>query len=118
VVDDADQGIQEVVRGDDLLASTPRQAHLADLLGLARPAWAHVPLVLGVDGDRLAKRHGAVTLAALAATGVSVERVRSHLAASLGLAQDGEVVTMAQVLERFDAELVPTEPWVLDRPLG
>jgi glutamyl-tRNA synthetase len=118
VVDDADQDVEEVVRGDDLLASTPRQAHLADLLGLARPAWAHVPLVLGADGERLAKRHGAVTLAALAATGVGAERVRSRLAASLGLAQDGEVVTMAQVLERFDPELVPTTPWVLDRPRG
>ena len=63
VVDDAAQGIGEVVRGDDLLASTPRQVQLARLLGLPVPAYAHVPLVLGPDGSRLAKRHGAVTLA-------------------------------------------------------
>ena len=63
VVDDAEQGVGEVVRGDDLLPSTAGQALLCDLLGLERPAWAHVPLVLGPDGARLAKRHGAVTLA-------------------------------------------------------
>ena len=71
VVDDAEQGVGEVVRGDDLLPSTAGQALLCDLLGLPRPAWAHVPLVLGPDGARLAKRHGAVTLADLAAAGWS-----------------------------------------------
>ena len=66
VVDDAASGVTEVVRGADLLASTPRQAHLADLLGLERPSWMHVPLAVGADGARLAKRHGAVTLAGFA----------------------------------------------------
>jgi glutamyl-tRNA synthetase len=112
VVDDADQGVQEVVRGDDLLTSTPRQAHLADLLGLARPTWAHVPLVLGPDGARLAKRHGAVTLADLAATGVAPAEVRAELAASLGLATAGEPVTMADLVRRFDPAALPTAPWV------
>lgn len=118
VVDDHAQGVEEVVRGDDLLDSTPSQAHLLDVLGLPRPGWAHVPLVLGPDGERLAKRHGAVTLADLAAFGVDVDRVRDRLAASLGLAGEGEAVTMAQLLERFDPARLPTEPWVLDRPLG
>ena len=112
VVDDADQGVEEVVRGDDLLTSTPRQAHLADLLGLPRPTWAHVPLVLGPDGERLAKRHGAVTLADLAAQGIGPERVRSELAASLGLAAAGEPVEMADLLARFDPDAVPRTPWV------
>ena len=62
VVDDADQGIEEVVRGDDLLDSTPRQLFLAGLLRVSPPRHAHVPLVLGPDGARLAKRHGDVTL--------------------------------------------------------
>ena len=62
VVDDADQGIEEVVRGSDLADSTPRQLWLARALGLPEPSYAHVPLVLGPDGARLAKRHGDVTL--------------------------------------------------------
>jgi glutamyl-tRNA synthetase len=113
VVDDADQGVEEVVRGDDLLTSTPRQAHLADLLGLRRPAWAHVPLVLGADGDRLAKRHGAVTMADLARIGVDGAGLRSILATSLGLADPGETVTMAELCSRFDPALLPKEPWIL-----
>ena len=112
VVDDAHQGVEQVVRGDDLLASTPRQAHLADLLGLARPRWAHVPLVLGPDGTRLAKRHGAVTLAELAASGVDADAVRSWLAGSLALAEPGEPMTMPQLLQRFDPTRIPPHPWV------
>jgi glutamyl-tRNA synthetase len=69
VVDDAEQRIGEVVRGEDLLETTPRQLLLQRLLALPHPAYAHVPLVLGPDGARLAKRHGAVTLADRAARG-------------------------------------------------
>ncbi|HEX7131629.1 MAG TPA: tRNA glutamyl-Q(34) synthetase GluQRS [Iamia sp.] len=89
VVDDAAQGIEEVVRGDDLLPSTPRQAHLAGVLGLDLPAYLHVPLVLGPDGARLAKRHGAVTLADAVAGGVAPAVVRARLAASVGLPDPG-----------------------------
>lgn len=113
VVDDDDQGVEEVVRGDDLLDATPSQAHLLDLLGRPRPSWAHVPLALGPDGHRLAKRHGAVTLADLAALGVGASEVRTRLAVSLGLAAPGEAVAMAQLLERFDPQAVPTDPWVV-----
>jgi glutamyl-tRNA synthetase len=115
VVDDADQGVEEVVRGDDLLTSTPRQAHLADLLGLARPTWAHVPLVLGTDGERLAKRHGAVTLADLAADGVGPDELRSQLAVGLGLAEAGEPVAMSDLLARFAPDQVPLTPWTYER---
>lgn len=89
VLDDADQGVEEVVRGDDLLGSTPRQAHLARVLGITVPAYLHVPLVLGPDGSRLAKRHGAVTLAEARAAGVAPDVVRVRLAASVGLADPG-----------------------------
>jgi glutamyl-tRNA synthetase len=111
VVDDAAQGVEEVVRGDDLLDSTPRQVLLARLLGLPVPAYAHVPLVLGPDGARLAKRHGAVTLADLAAEGIGAEAVVSRLAVSIGLAADGELVSVPQLLDRFDPGALPTSPW-------
>jgi glutamyl-tRNA synthetase len=114
VVDDAAQGVDEVVRGDDLLRSTPRQIHLAHLLGLRVPGYVHVPLVLAPDGTRLAKRHGAVTLEDLAERGVDAAAVRSLLAASVGLAEPGEPVTLDDLLARIDPGALPREPWVLD----
>ena len=113
VVDDDDQRVEEVVRGDDLLLSTPSQAHLLDLLGRPRPTWAHVPLVVGADGERLAKRHGAVTRSDLAAAGVSSDQIRARLAASLGLTEPGEPASLAVLLERFDPARLPRDPWVI-----
>ena len=69
--------------------------------GLDVPAYAHVPLVLGPDGQRLAKRHGAVTLADRAALGQPAADVRDELAASLGLCARGEALTPAELVERF-----------------
>ncbi|MCU1562273.1 MAG: glutamyl-tRNA synthetase [Arthrobacter sp.] len=108
VVDDAAQGIDQVVRGDDLLPSTPRQAYLASLLDLPAPEYAHVPLVLNADGARLAKRDGAVTLGELARAGVGVEQVRDTLLASLGLPEG----PLEQALAVFDPAALPREPWV------
>jgi glutamyl-tRNA synthetase len=85
VVDDHDQGVEEVVRGDDLLDSTPRQILAARLLGLTVPRYAHVGLVLGPDGERLAKRHGSVTLEDL-----SPEKARAWIDGTLQL--EGPVV--------------------------
>ena len=114
VVDDAAQAIGEVVRGDDLLPTTPRQVWLAGALGVAPPTYAHVPLVLAPDGRRLAKRDGAVTLADVAdRRGEDPVAVRSRLAASLGLAAPGEPVTMAQLADRFDPAAIPHDPWTL-----
>jgi glutamyl-tRNA synthetase len=101
VVDDAEQGIREVVRGADLLDSTPRQLWLGARLGLPAPRHAHVALVLGPDGERLAKRHGAVTLADRAALGQDAADVRDELAASLHLCARGERLTPAELVERF-----------------
>ncbi len=110
VVDDDHQGVEEVVRGDDLLDATPSQAHLLDLLGRPRPDWAHVPLVLGPDGERLAKRHGAITLADLATEGVGPEEVRARLSASLHLTEPGEPAPLDVLLARFDPATVPRAP--------
>jgi glutamyl-tRNA synthetase len=80
VVDDAEMGVDQVVRGDDLADSTPRQVWLARTLGLRVPEYVHVPLVLGPDGARLAKRHGAVTLRDLSASDA-----RAWIERSLGM---------------------------------
>ena len=101
VVDDALQGVTEVVRGDDLLDVTATQVQLQKLLGYITPVYGHVPLVIGADGERLAKRHGAVTLADLADRGISAAQVREMLWASLG--QSGDT---------FSWDAVPRQPWV------
>jgi glutamyl-tRNA synthetase len=113
VVDDTAQGVAEVVRGADLVETTPRQLHLAAQLGLPAPGYAHVPLVLGPDGARLAKRHGAVTLAARSAAGASPQQVRAELARSVGLAAAGETPALDELLRRFDPALLPAHPTVL-----
>lgn len=112
VVDDIAQGIDQVVRGDDLLSSSPRQAWLTGRLGGEVPAYLHVPLVVNAEGKRLAKRHGAVSLAELGAVGVPPGRVLSLLAHSLGLVAANESVTASQLIERFDPTEMPTGPWV------
>lgn len=111
VVDDHLQGVTEVVRGDDLLSSTPRQVHLQRLLGFATPQYAHVPLVLGTDGHRLTKRHGAITLAELAAVGIDAPRLLTILGASLGLCAGDEPVTVEQLAVRFSFHGIPRTAW-------
>lgn len=108
VVDDAAQGVDQVVRGDDLLPSTPRQAYLASLLHIPVPEYAHVPLVVNHDGARLAKRDGAVTLADLALAGVTVTEVRNHLLQSLGLPAG----SLEKALAAFVPGKLPREPWL------
>lgn len=114
VVDDAADGVGEVVRGDDLLETTPRQILLARLLGLPLPRYAHVPLVLGPQGRRLAKRDGAVTLEERLARGESVEAVVGWLAWSAGLAPVGAQLRADDVLAAFDAARLTREPAVFD----
>jgi glutamyl-tRNA synthetase len=113
VVDDLAMGVDQVVRGDDLLSSAPRQAWLATRLGGTPPHYAHVPLALNADGRRLAKRDGAVSLSALAALGIGPDKVLSLLTASLALSEPDEPVTPAVLLDRFDPSALPTEPWVV-----
>jgi len=108
VVDDAEQGIDQVVRGDDLLPSTPRQAYLASLLNMPVPEYAHVPLVVNADGARLAKRDGAVTLDDLAAVGLPAEAVRRTILESLGL----PAASLEAALAAFSPAGLPGGPWV------
>ena len=114
VVDDGLQEIDQVVRGNDLLPSAPRQAWLATLLGFAVPNYLHVPLVYNRDGTRLAKRDQALSLSRLAEAGISPAVVLSHLAASLSLAHCGETVTLTHLIDRFDPAKLKLQPWMVD----
>ena len=121
VVDDAFVGVEQIVRGDDLLPSAPRQAYLAGLLGLPQPRYAHVPLALNEEGKRLAKRDGAVTLPQLQEAGVTIPEVLGRIAASIPVLDDSgrphearvPVPDASAILERFDPALMSREPWVV-----
>ncbi|MBY0456482.1 MAG: tRNA glutamyl-Q(34) synthetase GluQRS [Gemmataceae bacterium] len=113
VVDDAAMGVTEVVRGDDLIPSTPRQLLLYQALGLKPPAFAHVPLVVGEDGRRLAKRHGDTRLSTLRAAGVTPEALVGLLAWACGWGERAEPVAARELLSRFDLARVPRGPFVL-----
>ncbi|MBU8900512.1 tRNA glutamyl-Q(34) synthetase GluQRS [Corallococcus sp. M34] len=111
VVDDAASHITHVLRGDDLLTSTPRQLQLYAALELNAPDFLHVPLVMGEDGKRLAKREGAFALAELRERGVAPEQVLGLLASWSGLG-DGAPVRLDELVRRFRVESLPREPVV------
>lgn len=114
VVDDLAMGVTEVVRGDDLLSSTPRQLALYRALGRQPPAFYHVPLVLDPNRRRLSKREHAPSVAEFRAAGVSAERVIGVLAHSLGLADAGECVPAEALIARFDPDRLPRTAAVID----
>lgn len=113
VVDDGESGVDQVVRGDDLLDAAVSQAYLAVLLGFSAPTYAHVPLAVNPAGRRLAKRDGAVTLADLAELGFSAAAVLGMIAASLDLPPAERV---ADLLPDFDPAGLPRTPWVVKSP--
>jgi glutamyl-tRNA synthetase len=113
VVDDAAMGVTDVVRGDDLLASTGRQLLLYAALDAPPPRFAHVPLVVGEDGERLAKRHGALSLGELRARGAVPRDVVGLLAELSGLAPAGARITPAELVSRFSLARLPRAPAVL-----
>ena len=129
-VDDALTGVTEVVRGDDLLAATPAQIMLAralapwfaSVLPPDAPApcvsYCHVPLVVGPDGRRLAKRHGDTRISTLRAAGWRPEAVVGLLAASCGWAEKGEEVSLADLVPRFDLSVLPHDRIVLGNGLA
>ncbi len=112
VVDDAASLVTDVLRADDLLTSTPRQLLLYDALSLVRPAFHHVPLLLGEDGKRLAKREGASAVADLRARGVPSERVLGLLADSAGFGT-GKDASLEELLARFSMERISRAPYVV-----
>ncbi|MBO6166836.1 MAG: tRNA glutamyl-Q(34) synthetase GluQRS [Kiritimatiellae bacterium] len=112
VVDDAAMGVTEVVRGDDLLAATPAQILLFRALGLKIPQFCHVPLVIGKDGRRLAKRHGDTRISSFRASGVKPEEIIGYLAASCGWAKPGEKISLPHLIPRFDLSTIPRAPLV------
>ena len=115
VVDDAALEISEVVRGDDLIPSTPRQLLLYEALGWSPPAFAHVPLVVGPDGRRLAKRHGDTRLIHLRQAGVRPEALVGLLAWSCGWLDRIEPMSVQELLPLFRWETIPRQPFVLQR---
>ena len=111
-VDDAAMGVTEVVRGDDLLPATPPQILLYQALGLQVPAFFHVPLVVGPDGRRLAKRHGDTRIASFRESGVSPERLIGFLARSLGLIENERPIGLRSLIGLLDPARIPRGPLV------
>jgi len=116
VVDDAYQGVDQVVRGFDLLSQAPAQAQLAHLLGAPEPTYAHVPLALAPSGARLAKRDGAVTLSDLRGLGWSTADVVAFIGSSLGVPGARCASDIADALGIEGLRALPTEPWVVTPP--
>jgi glutamyl-tRNA synthetase len=101
VLDDIAMGVTQVVRGDDILSSTPRQIFLSRLLGASPPQYAHLPLVLDAEGERLAKRHQSLTLAALREAGVLAPAIVGYLGWRAGLLDAPHPVTSQALVPGF-----------------
>ena len=108
VVDDAAQGVTSVVRGVDLLCSTPQQLYLQELLGLPHPAYAHIPLLVAERDRRLSKRDRDAALDALLARFKTPEAVIGHIAGITGLASTCDPATPEELLATFDLAALPT----------
>lgn len=114
VVDDAAMGITHVLRGDDLLPSTPRQLALYHFLGLLSPTFTHVPLLCGPDGARLSKRHAALALAQLRRAGVTADAVVGYLGWLAGLLPRPQRVRPQDLVGVFDVAKLPVGPLVIN----
>lgn len=114
VVDDGAMRISHVLRGDDLLSSTPRQLLLYRLLGLNAPEFTHVPLLYGSDGHRLSKRQQDLAVAALRARGVSADKLVGYLAWKAGLTPDWRPFRPAELIQYFSTARLSRQPVVVD----
>ena len=113
VVDDAAMGINQVIRGSDLVTSTPRQILLYQALGRPVPAFGHVPLVVAADGRRLAKRDNRSKLLTLREAGVNPHRLVGSLIQSCGWSKAEIASAPREWIERFDPGLLPSSHWTL-----
>jgi glutamyl-tRNA synthetase len=110
VVDDIDMNVSHVIRGDDHVNNTPRQINIFRALGAELPAFAHVPMILGADGERLSKRHGAVSVTQYRDEGYLPEAMLNYLA-RLGWSHgDEEIFSMTQMVEWFDLGHISRSP--------
>ncbi|MBD3822658.1 MAG: glutamate--tRNA ligase [Thiotrichales bacterium] len=110
VVDDWDMNVTHVIRGDDHLNNTPRQINLYHALGASLPRFAHIPMVLGPDGSRLSKRHGAVSVLQYKEEGFLPEALLNYLVRLGWSYKDQEVFTIDEMVEYFDLEKVNSAP--------
>ncbi len=114
-VDDLDAGITHVVRGEDHLSNTPKQLLVFEALGATPPRYAHLPLLLGPDGRKLSKRHGAASVQELREAGYIPEAVDNYIALlGAGFASDEEIFSLSELAERFRLERVSKNPAVFD----
>jgi len=114
VVDDAEAGISEVIRGEDLISSTPRQIALYRALGHPVPRFAHVGLVVDADGNRLATRHRAVSISSLRDAGRSAEQVIGQLASSLGLTETSAPISAEELISGFSLDKISRSSFTWD----
>jgi len=114
VIDDDASGVDLVVRASDLLPSTARQILLQRALGLRSPAYLHLPLVLGPDGQRLAKRHGSTAIRELREAGWSAAALVGRLASTAGLCEAREALLPRDLIGRYDPRRLDTAPVTID----
>ncbi len=115
VADDRAMGVNQVIRGSDLVPSTPRQLLLYRRLGWANPDFGHVALAVGPDGHRLAKRDGSLKLAALRERGVDPRRLVGSLVRSCGWSDSDETMTPTEAIDHYDPKTLAANPWVVRR---
>lgn len=114
VVDDWDMAMTHIIRGDDHLNNTPRQINILEALGAPIPQYAHVPMILGHDGERLSKRHGSVSVTQYRDEGYLPEALLNYLARLSWAHGDDEIFTMDQFIEWFDLKDISRSPAKFD----
>lgn len=110
VVDDSAMGVTHVIRGDDLLPATPAQLLIYKALNLTPPQFCHIPLVVGPDGKRLAKRHGDTRISTFRTQGISPEEIIGFLAASCGFVPPKTKISLHELIPLFDLSKIPHHP--------